>query len=85
MPNGPIFKCQLNSGQPNHLNTGQMDTILFSYVMVQYSNGRSNSEVSDIQILTVHEIQRHPNSRYSIRTFFFDIGVIVYPLITMTL
>ena len=30
MPNGPVFKCHLNTGQPNHLNTGQMDTILFS-------------------------------------------------------
>ena len=29
MPNGLVFKC--------HLNTGQMDAILFSYVLVQYS------------------------------------------------
>ena len=39
MPNGLVFECHLNTGQPNHLNTGQMDAILFSFVLVQYSNG----------------------------------------------
>ena len=32
MPNGPVLKCHMNTGQPNHWNTRQMDTILFSYV-----------------------------------------------------
>ena len=41
MPNSPVFKCYLGTGQPNHLNTRQMDAILFSYV-VRYSNGLSN-------------------------------------------
>ena len=29
--------------QLNHLNTGQMDAILFSYVLVRYLNGRSST------------------------------------------
>ena len=29
MPNGLVFGCHLNTGQPNHLNIGQMDAILF--------------------------------------------------------
>ena len=40
---GPAFKCHLNSGQPDHLNTRQMDNILFSYLLSWYLNGRSNS------------------------------------------
>ena len=39
MPNGLLFKCHLNTGQPNHLNTRQMDAILFSMFLVQYLNG----------------------------------------------
>ena len=48
MPNGPVFKFHLNTTQPDHLNTGQMDgillmdAILFSYVLVQYLNSRSS-------------------------------------------
>ena len=38
MPNGLVFKCHLNTGQPNHLNTGQMDAILFSYILVWNSD-----------------------------------------------
>ena len=34
-PNGLLFDC--------HVNTLQMDPILFSYVLVQYANGRSSS------------------------------------------
>ena len=34
MLNGLVFKCHLNTRQPNHLNTGQMDFILFSYELV---------------------------------------------------
>ena len=30
MPNGIVLECLLNTEQPNHLNTGQMDAILFS-------------------------------------------------------
>ena len=30
MPNGPVFKCHLNTGQRNHFDTRQMDAILFS-------------------------------------------------------
>ena len=43
MPNGLVFECHLNTGQPNHLNTGQMDNIIFSYVLVWYLNGRSST------------------------------------------
>ena len=43
MPNGPVFECHLNTGQPNHFKTGQMDAFLFSYVLVRYLNGRSSS------------------------------------------
>ena len=39
-PNGLVFKLHLNIGQPKHLNTGKMDAILFSYVMVQDLNGQ---------------------------------------------
>ena len=31
-----FFECHLNTGQPNRLKTGHMDTILFSYVLVWY-------------------------------------------------
>ena len=44
MPNGPVLKCHLKTGQPYHLNTEQMEAILFSYVLVRYSNGRSCTE-----------------------------------------
>ena len=43
MPNGPEFKCHLNTQQPNHLNTGQMNAILFSYELVRYSSGQSST------------------------------------------
>ena len=33
MPDGSVFEC--------HLNAGQMDTILFSYVLVQYLNDQA--------------------------------------------
>ena len=33
--NGLVFKCHLNTRQPNHLNTGQTDAILFSFVLVR--------------------------------------------------
>ena len=36
MPNGLVFERYLNTGQPDNLNTGQMDAILFSYVLVRY-------------------------------------------------
>ena len=36
MPNGLVFECYLNTRQPKHLNTGQMDAILFSYLLVCY-------------------------------------------------
>ena len=36
---GLVFKCHLNTVQPNYLNTRQMDAILFIYVLVEYSNG----------------------------------------------
>ena len=32
------YSEDLNPGQPNHLNTGQMDAFYFSYVLVWYSN-----------------------------------------------
>ena len=45
IPNGPVFECHLNTQQqqPTHLNTRQMGDILFSFVLVQYLNGRSST------------------------------------------
>ena len=43
MPNGPALQCHLNTGQPDHLKTGQMDAILFSYILVWYSNVQSST------------------------------------------
>ena len=34
MPNGLVYACHLNTGQPNHLNNGQMDAILFSFILL---------------------------------------------------
>ena len=39
MTNGLVFKFHLNTGQPDHLNIGQMDAIWFSYGLVLYLNG----------------------------------------------
>ena len=36
MPNVLVMECHLNTGQSNHLITSQMNTILFSYVLVLY-------------------------------------------------
>ena len=44
MPNGLVFKCHLNTGEPKNLNTGQIDDILQSYVLVQYLNGQSSTK-----------------------------------------
>ena len=41
------FECHLNTRQPNHLNTRQMDAILFSYVLVRFSNGGSSTPKTD--------------------------------------
>ena len=43
MPNGLVFECHSDTVQPNHLNTRQIDAILFSYVLVWYLNGRSST------------------------------------------
>ena len=43
MPIGLAFECHLNTRQPKHLNTRQMDAILLSYVLVWYSNGWSST------------------------------------------
>ena len=52
MPNGLVFECHLNTGQPNHLNTAQMDAILFSYVLVWYSNDWSSTGVLNLGYLS---------------------------------
>ena len=44
MPTGPVFECHLNTGQPNHLNMRQMHAILFSYILVGFSNGWSSTQ-----------------------------------------
>ena len=44
MPNGLVFECHLNTGQPNHLNIRQMDAILFPYPLVWYSNCQSSTD-----------------------------------------
>ena len=38
-----FLKFHLNARQPNQLNTGQIDAILFSYVLVWYLNGLSST------------------------------------------
>ena len=50
MPNGLVFKCHFYTGTPNHLNTGQMNSIL-SYVLVHFSNGRTSTFKATILIL----------------------------------
>ena len=55
MPNGLVFECHLNTVKPNHLNNGQMDAILFSYVLVQYSNGQPSTQ--DIALYQPFEIR----------------------------
>ena len=40
-PNDLVFEGHFNARQPDHLNTRQIDAILFSYVLVCYSNGWS--------------------------------------------
>ena len=45
MLNGPVFEFCLNNGQPDYLNTEQMDAILFSYAMVWYMNGTERSPI----------------------------------------
>ena len=44
MPNELVLECHLNTRQPSHLNTGQIDTILVSYVLVRYLNGQSSTK-----------------------------------------
>ena len=46
MPNSLVFKCHFNTPQPDQLNTVPINPILFTYVLVQYSNGQSGT--SDI-------------------------------------
>ena len=48
MPNGQVFNYHLNTRQPDHLNTRQMDAILFSYVLVLYSNCWSSHRTKHI-------------------------------------
>ena len=43
-----VFKCHMKTGQPIHLNTWQMDAILFSYVLVWYWNGWSSTKDIDV-------------------------------------
>ena len=40
MPNGMVLECHLNTGQPDHLNNGELDAILFKLQKVWYSNAR---------------------------------------------
>ena len=40
MPNGLVFEC--------YLNTGYLNTILFSYLLVQYLNGQSSTKKKPI-------------------------------------
>ena len=42
MPNGLVFECHLNTRQLNHLDTRQMDAILFCYW-----NGRSSIKTTN--------------------------------------
>ena len=71
MPNGMVVECHLKTGQPNHLNTGQMGAILFSYVLVQYLNGQSCTQEIDqpFEISTLKRLVfkccRYSNGRYS--------------------
>ena len=72
MPNGLVFKCHLNMGQPNELNTIQMDAILFSYVMVWYSNGRPSTQ--DIPIDRPFEYQTICNPNF--KKLYSNVSVI---------
>ena len=44
LTNGPEFKCHLNTGRLDHLNTRQMNAILFSYALVWYLNIKSSTQ-----------------------------------------
>ena len=58
MPNGLVFECHLNTGQPNHLNTGQMAAILF---LMYWSGAR--------MVRLVHMTAFHLNTKsFEIRT-----------------
>ena len=46
---GPVFKCYLNTRQQVHFNTGQMDAILFSFVLIRYSNRVTDTQGYSIQ------------------------------------
>ena len=82
MPDGTVFDCHLNTGQPNHLKTRQMDPILFSYVLVQYSNGQSSSLYiaqklnidyqTILKYLNKSSIQTFPVFRYPLYKNYFD-------------
>ena len=67
MPNGLVFECHLNTVKPNHLNNGQMDAILFSYVLVQYSNGQSSTQ--DIALYQPFEIRTSKSSVFKWSVF----------------
>ena len=60
MPNGPVFEC--------HLKTGQIDAILFSYVLVRYLNGRSSTH--DLALDQPFEYQT-----IEIRTYLKKFGI----------
>ena len=49
-PEWSCFLFHLNTGQPNHLISRQMDPILISYVLVQCSNGWSSIVQTDLLI-----------------------------------
>ena len=55
-----VVGCQmvwyLNTWQPRHLNTRQMDAI-FSYVLLWYSNGRSSTRYSNVSGIQMVGIQ----------------------------
>ena len=38
-----VFKCHLNTGQPDHMNTRQLDATLFSHTLIWYLNCQSSA------------------------------------------
>ena len=72
-----VFECHLYTRQPNHLNTRQMDTILFSYVQVRYLNGWSSTY--DIALDRLFEYQTICNPNFKM------LGIQMFPIFRSSL
>ena len=77
MPNGPVFKCHLNTGQPDHLITGQMDAILF----LMYWSSKNFKKFS-IQLFPVFEWSESRSPLY-LHFTTFGVKYIFWPILKM--